>query len=251
MIYLEGLSKKFGSFLAVDNITLRVGPGELFGFVGPNGAGKTTTIKMITGLLRPTAGKIRIAGFDLETSPEEAKRCLGFIPDRPFLYEKLTADEFLRFMGGLWNLSPRIIAERSERLFDLFEISEWRNELIESFSHGMRQKLIFAGALIHEPQAIVVDEPMVGLDPKSVRLVKDIFVEFCRRGGTVFMSTHTLSMVEETCTRVAIIHLGRIIAEGTVESLRELSKAGHSHLEEIFLKLTEGEKQKEINLWGN
>ncbi|HUU26686.1 MAG TPA: ABC transporter ATP-binding protein [archaeon] len=251
MIDLIGLTKKFGSFVAVENISLKVERGELFGFLGPNGAGKTTTIKMITGLLQPSAGKIRVAGYDLDTEPQEAKRRLGFIPDRPFLYEKLTADEFLHFIGGLWDLGEKVINDRIPRLLDLFEILEWRSELIESYSHGMRQKLILAGALIHDPELIVVDEPMVGLDPKSIRLVKDIFREFCRKGRTVFMSTHDLSIAEETCSRVAIIQQGRIIAEGTVDQLRILSKTTHTHLEGIFLKLTAGETLKEIDLWND
>jgi len=251
MIVLEGVTKKFGSFTAVENLNLKVRAGELFGFLGPNGAGKTTTIKMITGLLQPTAGRLEIAGYDLSEHPEEAKRRLGFIPDRPFLYEKLTADEFLAFIGGLWDLPDKTVERRSDRLFELFELVDWRDELIESYSHGMRQKLILAAALMHEPEVIVVDEPMVGLDPKSIRLVKDIFKKFCARGKTVFMSTHTLAIAEETCTRVAIIQDGRIRAEGTLEDLRRLSRTTHTHLEPIFLKLTEGEKTGEIDLWGH
>jgi len=248
MIRLEGVTKRFGSFTAVDEIDLRVKRGEIFGFLGPNGAGKTTTLKMITGLLRPTAGRITVAGFDLSSHPEEAKKRLGFIPDRPFLYDKLTGGEFLGFMGGLWDLPEPLIRTRSEKLLELFELSEWRDELIESFSHGMRQKLIFAGALLHEPEVIVVDEPMVGLDPKSIRLVKDIFRRFCANGGTVMMSTHTLAIAEETCTRIAIIQQGGIMAEGTVAELRALSRSDHKHLEGIFLKLTGGEQEKEFEL---
>lgn len=251
MIFLEGVTKKFGSFTAVEDLNLKVEAGELFGFLGPNGAGKTTTIKMITGLLQPTSGRLKVAGFDLNEHPEEAKRRLGFIPDRPFLYEKLTADEFLAFIGGLWRLPDKTVARRSDRLIELFELVDWRDELIESYSHGMRQKLVFAAALIHEPKVIVVDEPMVGLDPKSIRLVKDIFKEFCTRGKTVFMSTHTLAIAEETCSRVAIIQEGRVRAQGTLDDLRRLSQTTHTHLEPIFLKLTEGEKIKEINLWGD
>lgn len=251
MIFLEGVTKKFGSFTAVEDLNLKVEAGELFGFLGPNGAGKTTTIKMITGLLQPTSGRLKVAGFDLNEHPEEAKRRLGFIPDRPFLYEKLTADEFLAFIGGLWELPDKTVAMRSDRLLELFELVDWRDELIESYSHGMRQKLVFAAALIHEPEVIVVDEPMVGLDPKSIRLVKDIFKEFCARGKTVFMSTHTLAIAEETCSRVAIIQEGRIRAQGTLDDLRRLSQTTHTHLEPIFLKLTKGEKIKEIDLWGD
>ena len=247
MIELEGVTKRFGSFVAVDEIDLEVRRGEIFGFLGPNGAGKTTTLKMITGLLQPTSGRITVAGYDLHTHPEEAKKRLGFIPDRPFLYDKLTADEFLGFMGGLWDLPQQVIRGRMEKLLDLFELTEWRNELIGSFSHGMRQKLIFAGALLHEPEVIVVDEPMVGLDPKSIRLVKDIFRRFCAKGKTVMMSTHNLSIAEETCTRIAIIQQGRIMAQGTVEELRALSRSNQEHLEGIFLNLTGGEQAREFD----
>ncbi len=249
MIHLEGVTKKFGSFTAVKDLNLKVEAGELFGFLGPNGAGKTTTIKMITGLLQPTSGRLEVAGFDLSEHPEEAKRRLGFIPDRPFLYEKLTANEFLAFIGGLWELPDKTVAVRSDRLLEFFELVDRRDELIESYSHGMRQKLVFAAALIHEPEVLVVDEPMVGLDPKSIRLVKDIFKELCARGKTVFMSTHILSIAEETCSRVAIIQEGRVRAQGTLDDLRRLSKTTHTHLEPIFLKLTEGEKIREIDLW--
>lgn len=251
MILLEGVTKKFGSFTAVEDMNLEVEAGELFGFLGPNGAGKTTTIKMITGLLQPTSGRLAVAGFDLSEQPEEAKRRLGYIPDRPFLYEKLTADEFLAFIGGLWEIDDKAVARRSDMLLELFELVDWRDELIESYSHGMRQKLVVAAALMHEPEVIVVDEPMVGLDPKSIRLVKDIFRKFCARGKTVFMSTHTLAIAEETCTRVAIIQDGRISAQGTMEDLRRLSKTTHTHLEPIFLKLTRGEGEREIDLWDN
>ena len=254
MIELEGVTKRFGSFVAVDEIDLQVKRGEIFGFLGPNGAGKTTTLKMITGLLQPTAGRIKVAGYDLRSHPEEAKKHLGFIPDRPFLYDKLTADEFLVFMGGLWDLPEEVIRVRMGKLFELFELTDWRDELIESFSHGMRQKLIFAGALLHQPEVIVVDEPMVGLDPKSIRLVKDIFRRLCADGKTVMMSTHTLSIAEETCTRITIIQEGKIVAQGTVEELRALSRGGspaagsQEHLEGIFLNLTGGEQQKEFDL---
>jgi ABC-2 type transport system ATP-binding protein len=204
---------------------------------------------MITGLLQPTSGRLEVAGFDLSEHPEEAKRRLGFIPDRPFLYEKLTANEFLAFIGGLWELTDKTVAMRSDRLLEFFELVDRRDELIESYSHGMRQKLVFAAALIHEPEVLVVDEPMVGLDPKSIRLVKDIFKKLCARGKTVFMSTHILSIAEETCSRVAIIQEGRVRAQGTLDDLRRLSETTHTHLEPIFLKLTEGEKIREIDLW--
>ncbi len=249
MIVLDGVTKNYGDFTAVDNISLHVRAGELFGFLGPNGAGKTTTIKMITGLLQPTAGSILVAGIDLAESPEDTKRRVGFIPDRPFIYNRLTAVEFLRFIGGLWEMPGRDIAGRGGRLLDLFELTGWENELVESFSHGMRQKLILAGALLHDPEVIVVDEPMVGLDPAGIRLVKDIFRELCSRGRSVFMSTHTLAVAEETCSRVAIIQHGRLIAEGTLAELRHQSRKEGSGLEEVFLSLTSGEKIKKIDWW--
>ncbi|MBN2287950.1 MAG: ABC transporter ATP-binding protein [Candidatus Glassbacteria bacterium] len=248
MIRLEQVTKRFGSFVAVDGIDLEVGRGEIFGFLGPNGAGKTTTLKMITGLLQPSAGRIEVAGYDLRTHPEEAKKRLGFIPDRPFLYDKLTAAEFLGFMGGLWDLDEQAVRRRAARLLELFELTGWQDELIESFSHGMRQKLIFAGALLHDPEVLVVDEPMVGLDPRSIRLVKDIFRKLSAGGRTVMMSTHTLAIAEETCTRIAIIQQGRVAALGTVEELRALSRSGQEHLEGIFLNLTGGEQEQEFEL---
>ncbi|HLA40335.1 MAG TPA: ABC transporter ATP-binding protein [Candidatus Glassbacteria bacterium] len=251
MIELEQVTKKYGKFTAVDKLSLKVAAGEVFGFLGPNGAGKTTTIKMITGLLQPTSGRVRVAGHYLDQEPEPAKQRLGFIPDRPFLYGKLTAAEFLHFMGGLWDLDGGEIDRKAGRLFDLFELTGWEDELIESFSHGMRQKLILAGALIHDPDVIVVDEPMVGLDPKSIRLVKDIFRELSRRGRTVFMSTHDLAIAEESCSRVAIIQEGKIIAIGSVEQLREQSRQEGGRLEEIFLRLTHGETLRNIDIWGD
>jgi ABC-2 type transport system ATP-binding protein len=247
MIELSGVTKKYGQFTAVDNLDLHVGPGELFGFLGPNGAGKTTTIKMITGLLLPSSGTVRVAGFDLASHPEDAKRHIGFIPDRPFIYNRLTAAEFLHFMGGLWEMDESVIATRGAKLLELFDLAAWRDELVESFSHGMRQKLILSGALIHDPDVIVVDEPMVGLDPASIRLVKDIFRELCGRGKSVFMSTHTLAMAEETCSRVAIIQQGRIVAGGTLEQLRAQAKRGDGHLESIFLDLTHGGTVKHLD----
>ena len=245
MIELAGVTKKYGSFTAVDNIDLRVEKGELYGFLGPNGAGKTTTLKMITGLLKPTSGQITVAGNDIEREPEEAKRKIGFIPDRPFLYDKLTADEFLYFMGGLWEMEAVDIRKRAGHLLELFKLSDWHSELIEGFSHGMRQKLIFAGALIHEPEIIIVDEPMVGLDPASIRLVKDIFRRFCESGRTILMSTHTLSIAEETCSRIAIILEGRIRAQGTVDELRAQENETAGSLEDLFLKLTGGNDYSE------
>jgi ABC-2 type transport system ATP-binding protein len=246
MIRLHQLTKAYGRFVAVDAIDLHVPRGELFGFLGPNGAGKTTTLRMIAGILRPTSGRIVLGGDDLIAEPMAAKRRLGFIPDRPFVYEKLTGAEFLRFVAGLYGQDGREIERRIDELFDLFELAVWKDELVESYSHGMRQKLIISSALIHRPECIVVDEPMVGLDPKGARLLKDIFRAFVGRGGTVLMSTHTLEVAQAMCDRIAIIQEGNIIGRGTIDDLREQTAAGDASLEELFLKLTGGEAVKEL-----
>ena len=238
MIELTALTKRYGSFTAVDAIDLRVPKGELFGFLGPNGAGKTTTLRMIAGILRPTAGTVRIGGLDISIEPIAAKRILGFIPDRPFIYEKLTGIEFLRFVGGLYSQNGKDIENRSRELLALFDLELWRDELVESYSHGMRQKLIISSALVHRPDVIVVDEPMVGLDPKAARILKDLFREYVRRGHTIMMSTHTLEVAETLCDRIGIIQNGKIRALGTMDDLRAASKHGDSGLEDIFLRLT-------------
>ncbi len=246
MIKLTGLSKAYGKFLAVDQIDLDVPRGELFGFLGPNGAGKTTTLRMIAGILRPTAGSIHLGGDDLLAQPMAAKRRLGFIPDRPFVYEKLTGAEFLRFVAGLYGQDGKVVERRIDELLEIFELTIWKDELVESYSHGMRQKLIISSALIHRPECIVVDEPMVGLDPKGARLLKDIFREFVERGGTVLMSTHTLEVAQAMCDRIAIIRNGKIVACGTMAELREQTEAGDVSLEELFLKLTGGAAAREL-----
>jgi len=237
VITLRGLTKKYGSFTAVDEIDLTVPPGELFGFVGPNGAGKTTTLRMIAGILQPTAGVVEIGGIDIAKRPAAAKARLGFIPDRPFIYEKLTGLEFLHFVAGLYGQSGGIIEHRARELLALFDLEEWSHELVESYSHGMRQKLIIASAFIHRPEVLVVDEPMVGLDPKAARILKDLFREFVGRGHTIMMSTHTLEVAEALCDRIGIIQDGKIRALGTMAELRQ-QHAGHGKLEEIFLTLT-------------
>jgi ABC-2 type transport system ATP-binding protein len=238
MIELTGLTKRYGSFTAVDALDLHVPKGELFGFLGPNGAGKTTTLRMIAGILRPTAGSVRISGLDVAADPIAAKRILGFIPDRPFIYEKLTGIEFLRFVAGLYSQDGKDIERRSRELLALFDLEEWRDELVESYSHGMRQKLIISSALVHKPDVIVVDEPMVGLDPKAARILKDLFREYVRRGHTIMMSTHTLEVAETMCDRIAIIQAGKIRALGTMDDLRAASDQGDEGLEDIFLRLT-------------
>ena len=241
MIRLQGVTKRYGGFTAVHPLDLHVKPGELFGFLGPNGAGKTTTIRMITGVLRPTAGSIHIANTDMMSDPVRAKRHIGYIPDRPSLYEKLTGSEFLRFVCGLWGQENGATEQRALELLELFDLTAWKDTLVESYSHGMRQKLLISSALVHAPDVIVVDEPMVGLDPKGARLIKDLLRTFAAQGGTIFLSTHTLEVAEALCDRIAILHQGRICAIGTMPELRAQVAAGGAHLEEIFLKLTGGE----------
>ena len=241
MLQLHGVVKRYGKFTAVDGLDLSVRRGEIFGFLGPNGAGKTTTIRMVAGVLRPTEGRISVDGDDLHEHAERAKSKVGYVPDRPFLYEKLSGGEFLRFVAGLWGKWGAEAEARADRLLELFNLAPWKDELIESYSHGMRQKLLISSALIHQPQLIVVDEPMVGLDPRSARLLKDLLRTFAGQGGTVFLSTHTLEVAEALCDRIAIISGGRIMAMGTMEELRAQAHAGGAHLEEIFLKVTGGE----------
>jgi ABC-2 type transport system ATP-binding protein len=247
MIEVRELVKSFGSFKAVDGVSLRVPSGEIHGFLGPNGAGKTTTIKMMAGLLKPTAGEVRIGGFDMAREPEEAKRTLGFIPDRPFIYDKLTADEFLRFHAALFGVNGDVAAVRVTEMLETFELTGWRDELVESFSHGMRQRLVMCAAFLHRPRAVLVDEPMVGLDPRGARLIKEIFRAMSRKGVAVLMSTHTLEVAQEMCDRISIILKGRIIAEGTVDELRRLAGAPNEHLTPVFLRLTGGSGLQEID----
>ena len=246
MIRLTNLTKRYGSFTAVDGIDLQVPPGELFGFLGPNGAGKTTTLRMIAGILKPTSGVVEIGGDNLERKPRKAKTRMGFIPDRPFVYDKLTGAEFLRFVAALYGQEGPVIERRMDELLKLFDLAPWKDELTESYSHGMRQKLIISSALIHQPEVIVVDEPMVGLDPKSARLLKDLFKEFTQRGGTILMSTHTLEVAEDMCDRIGIIQGGKIVACGTMTELRHQFAAGDASLEDLFLRLTGGASALEL-----
>ncbi len=236
MIEIQKFSKKFGDTLAVDNLDLNIPAGEFFTFLGPNGAGKTTTLKTVAGLLRPTSGKVSVGGYDMAEKNTEAKRLISFIPDVPYVYEKLTGRELLYFIGELYKLDRDYYRDEAERLLSLFYMQDYGNQLMESYSHGMRQKIVICSALITDPRLIIIDEPMVGLDPKSIRLVKDILRTCADRGTTVLMSTHTLTLAEEISDRVGIIHKGRLISEGTVEEIKRSSE--EKGLEDIFLKMT-------------
>ena len=246
MIRLTNLTKRYGSFTAVDGIALEVPKGQLFGFLGPNGAGKTTTLRMIAGILQPTSGTVRVAGHDIQVDPIAAKAQLGFIPDRPYVYEKLTGAEFLRFVAGLYGQGGSGVESRMDELLALFELTDWKDQLVEKYSHGMRQKLIISSALVHRPDVIVVDEPMVGLDPKGQSFLKDLFRQYCERGGTVLMSTHTLEIAEAVCDRIAIIQKGKIVAVGTMTEIRQQTESHGQSLEQVFLKLTGGAELRSL-----
>jgi ABC-2 type transport system ATP-binding protein len=247
MIAIHDLVKHYGRFTAVDGVSLDVKSGEIHGFLGPNGAGKTTTLRMIAGLLKPTSGRIVVNGHDLAIAPEAAKASLGFIPDRPFIYEKLTAGEFLRFHAGLFGMNGDGVGDRVREMLDLFEIGKWEDQLVESFSHGMKQRLVMSAAFLHRPRSVVVDEPMVGLDPRGARLIKDVFRRMSERGVAILMSTHTLEVAQEMCDRITIILKGRIIASGTVNELRGMAGSAHDQLTEVFLKLTGGGALQELD----
>ena len=238
MIELINLTKKFGKLTAVDNVNLEIETGNIFGFLGPNGAGKTTTIKMMVGLLKPTSGRVVIGGRDITVHPQEVKRIVGFIPDRSYVYEKLTGREFLQFVAGLYGIAKSECAGKIDRLLCLFGLEGWEDELIESFSHGMRQRLVLSSALIHNPKVIIVDEPVVGLDPSGARLVKRVFKNLAREGVTFFISTHVLGIAEELCDRIAIIQKGQVIALGTMDELQKKVNRRDERLEPLFLRLT-------------
>jgi ABC-2 type transport system ATP-binding protein len=239
MIELKDLTKHYGKTLAVDRLNLSLQRGEIFGFIGPNGAGKTTTIRMMGGILAPTSGFITIDGISMIDQPEEAKKRIGFIPDRPYLYEKLTGMEFMRFSADLYGVHDGVFVARAEEILRQFGLFEWSHDLIEAYSHGMKQRLIISAALLHDPLVLIVDEPMVGLDPAAIKLVKDILKDLARRGTTVFMSTHTLKVAEDLCDRIGIIHKGSLIALGTTGELKTAARFQEADLEAVFLRLTE------------
>jgi len=234
---VAGLTKRFGSYTAVAEVSFRVGRGEIFGFLGPNGAGKTTTIKMLAGLLRPDNGDITICGHRMAADPAACKKLTAYIPDRPYLYEKLTGYEFLQFVASLYSL-PRQQFDRINHYLQLFDLLDWQHHLIECYSHGMKQKIIMTAAFMLDCPLIVVDEPMVGLDPKSARIVKELLKNHARQGNSIFLSTHSLEIAEELCDRIGIIVHGELRSLGTLESLRREARLENSGLEEIFLELT-------------
>jgi len=238
MIEIKNVSKSFGKNKAVEDLTLHIKKGEFFGFLGPNGAGKTTTIKMMTGLLSPDHGLVEICGIDVVKNPEAAKRNIGFIPDTPYIYEKLSGREYIDFIAGLYNI-PRAKAEKNtRRLFEIFGMDGWTNDRCEEYSHGMRQKILYCAAFMHEPEVLIIDEPMVGLDPQSTRLVKDLMKQYAELGNTVFVSTHTLSLAEELCDRIGIINQGKLVVAGSLEELRKFAASEGENLETLFLKIT-------------
>jgi len=237
VIEITNFSKTFGDTRAVDDLTLTIPAGEFFTLLGPNGAGKTTTLKTVAGLLRPTSGRVSVGGYDMARKNTEAKRLISFIPDVPYVYEKLTGREFLYFIGDLYTLDRDYYRDETERLLSLFYMQDYGDQLMEGYSHGMRQKIVICSALITRPRLIIIDEPMVGLDPKSIRLVKDILRTFADGGKTILMSTHTLTLAEEISDRVGIIHNGKLIIEGTVEEIQSSSEKTKG-LEDIFLRMT-------------
>ena len=241
MISARSLTKTYGSLTAVSDLNLEIPAGEFFAFLGPNAAGKTTTIKMLAGLLRPTAGQVTIGGYDLQREPEKAKAMLAYVPDFPFLYDKLTASEFMQFVGDIFCMDRARVSHSTGELFEKFHLTEYYHELTENLSHGTRQRLVIASALLHEPKVFVIDEPMVGLDPMHARIVKQEFRERVQAGMTLFLSTHQLSVAEEVADRIGIIHHGKLIALGTVTELR--AQAGEAGaLEKVFLSLIDQEE---------
>ncbi|MDH7604614.1 MAG: ABC transporter ATP-binding protein [Melioribacter sp.] len=238
MLTLKNLTKIFNSFIAVDNINLSIQKGELFGFLGPNGAGKTTTIKMIVGLLSPTSGNIFLNDIDVWENPIKSKMKIGYIPDQPYLYDKLTGREYLYFSGGLYRLKKETIKEKIDELTETLKIGNWIDKRTEEYSQGMRQRIVIASAFLHNPELVVIDEPMIGLDPQTAHTVKIFFVEQVKNGKTIFMSTHSLNIVEEICSSVGIINKGKIIFHDSIKSLENMIGKKNNNFEELFIELT-------------
>ncbi len=248
MIELRGVTKTFGAKHAVEELNLEVRAGELFAFLGPNGAGKTTTIKMVCGLLTPTLGTVLVGGYPATSS--QARQLIAYVPDQPFLYEKLTGREFLRFVVEMYGLDGKLATRRIDELIEIFEMGDYVDDLCENYSHGMKQRVVFASALVHEPRALIIDEPLVGLDPRSARIVKDLFLERARAGVAVLMSTHLLSIAEELADTIGIIDHGRMLVQGTLGELRAATRA-HMPLEELYLHLTGGDRPNATSRYGD
>ncbi len=246
MIRVRGLTKRFGDLAAVDGLDLTVEAGEVVALLGPNGAGKTTALRMISGILRPDGGTVEVAGHDLDEEPMAARTSLGFVPDRPFVYKKLTGREFLRFVAGLHGRTGPSVQERVRELIGFWELEEWADRLLESYSHGMRQKILISAALVHEPRALVVDEPIVGLDPRAARALKELLREFVEDGGAALISTHTLEFARAMAHRLAVVDGGRLVAVGTAGELADRAESESGDLEEIFLRLTGGPAEREL-----
>lgn len=244
MIQLINLTKHYGKLAAVDGLDLEVPAGQIFGFLGPNGAGKTTTIRVMMGILKATSGQVLLDGYDVVTEAQRAKAIAGFIPDRPFIYEKLSGREFLEFVGKLHRVEPERLKKRIAELLEHLELTAWQDELVESYSHGMKQRLVFCAALIHEPRILIVDEPMVGMDPRGARTLKDLFGALAHNGTTIFLSTHSISVAEEICHRIGIIQEGRLIACGTMSELHSQAAGNHGNLESVFLELTRAQERE-------
>jgi len=238
MLKLSNLTKKFGNFTAVNNINIEINAGDFFGFLGQNGAGKTTTIKMITGLYAPTNGTVHIGGFDIQKNHIEAKKLIGYIPDQPFLYEKLTGKEFLFFCGGLYKIEKSKLKNKIDEIIDQLKIDQWVDKRTEEYSQGMKQRIAIASALLHNPKLLVVDEPMIGLDPQSALVVKNVLKQKASEGVAIFMSTHSLNVAEEVCSRIGIIKDGQMIFEDNKEAVEQIKGTDHLNLESLFLHIT-------------
>ena len=247
MIQLIKLTKHYGKLAAVDDLNIEVPAGQIFGFLGPNGAGKTTTIRTMMGILKPTSGQVLLGKYDVMKEPEKAKAISGFIPDRPFIYEKLSGHEFLEFVGKLHRVESARLSRRIVELLELLELTRWKDELVESYSHGMKQRLVVCAALIHEPRILVVDEPMVGMDPKGARTLKDLFRALAVNGTTIFLSTHSISVAEEICHRIGIIQKGRLIACGFTAEIHRQTSNANGTLESVFLELTREQPPESID----
>jgi len=241
----EGLTKRYGSVLALDNINLEVAPGEIFGLLGPNGAGKTTTVKLLTGLLRPTSGQAWVGGFNVQKNPLEARRVLGLVPDQPYVYPQLSGTEFLRFVGDIYDVDIAYQKKKIPELLDMFELGKQAHDLVETYSHGMRQKLVLASVLLHQPKVLFLDEPMVGLDPKSARLVKEILQRLAQSNVAILMCTHVLEIAEKLCRRIGILQHGKLRLIGTTQELQAHANVKGS-LEDVFLELTGGSEYREM-----